>query len=118
MLQGNHNNRVAARCAPGIRPVKVGRFLYFGTRCEFMDYISIAEAAAKWGITRRRGQALCNEGRIPANEVRQSLRCFYYSMAASRSHSFFSFSDSGRGITFSLVRAAKDTSPHTPAVPQ
>jgi hypothetical protein len=30
-----------------------------------MDYISIAEAAAKWGITRRRVQVLCNEGRIP-----------------------------------------------------
>jgi hypothetical protein len=26
-----------------------------------MDYISIAEAAAKWGITRRRVQVLCNE---------------------------------------------------------
>jgi len=30
-----------------------------------MDYISISEAAAKWGITRRRVQVLCNEGRIP-----------------------------------------------------
>ena len=30
-----------------------------------MDYISIAEAAEKWGITRRRVQVLCNEGRIP-----------------------------------------------------
>jgi hypothetical protein len=30
-----------------------------------MDYISIAEAAAKWGITRRRVQVLCNEDRIP-----------------------------------------------------
>jgi hypothetical protein len=30
-----------------------------------MDYISIAEAAAKWGITRRRVQVLCNESRIP-----------------------------------------------------
>ena len=30
-----------------------------------MDYISIAEAAKKWGITRRRVQVLCNEGRIP-----------------------------------------------------
>ncbi len=30
-----------------------------------MDYISIAEAAEKWGITPRRIQVLCNEGRIP-----------------------------------------------------
>jgi len=30
-----------------------------------MDYISIAEAAQKWGITPRRVQVLCNEGRIP-----------------------------------------------------
>lgn len=30
-----------------------------------MDYILIAEAAAKWGITRRRVQVLCNESRIP-----------------------------------------------------
>lgn len=30
-----------------------------------MDYISIAEAAEKWGITRRRVQALCSQGRIP-----------------------------------------------------
>lgn len=30
-----------------------------------MDYISIAEAAEKWGITPRRVQVLCSEGRIP-----------------------------------------------------
>ena len=30
-----------------------------------MDYISIAEAAEKWGITRRRVQVLCNDDRIP-----------------------------------------------------
>ena len=30
-----------------------------------MDYISIAEAAKKWGITRRRVQVLCAQGRIP-----------------------------------------------------
>ena len=30
-----------------------------------MDYISIAEAAEKWGITRRRVQVLCSQGRIP-----------------------------------------------------
>lgn len=30
-----------------------------------MDYISIADAADKWGITRRRVQVLCNQGRIP-----------------------------------------------------
>lgn len=29
-----------------------------------MDYISIAEAAEKWGITRRRVQVLCAQGRI------------------------------------------------------
>ena len=30
-----------------------------------MDYISIAEAAKKWGITCRRVQVLCAQGRIP-----------------------------------------------------
>ena len=30
-----------------------------------MDYISIAEVAKKWGITRRRVQVLCAQGRIP-----------------------------------------------------
>lgn len=30
-----------------------------------MDYISIAEAAEKWGITRRRVQVLCAQERIP-----------------------------------------------------
>lgn len=29
-----------------------------------MEYISVIEAAEKWGITRRRVQVLCNEGRI------------------------------------------------------
>lgn len=33
--------------------------------CDNMDYISIAEAAEKWGITRRRVQVLCAQGRIP-----------------------------------------------------
>ena len=30
-----------------------------------MDYVSIAEAAEKWGITRRRVQVLWSQGRIP-----------------------------------------------------
>ncbi len=30
-----------------------------------MDYISIAEAAKKWGISCRRVQVLCAQGRIP-----------------------------------------------------
>ena len=30
-----------------------------------MDYISIAQAAEKWGITRRRVQVLCSQRRIP-----------------------------------------------------
>ena len=30
-----------------------------------MDYISIAEAAKKWGITCRRVPVLCAQGRIP-----------------------------------------------------
>lgn len=32
-----------------------------------MDYISIAEAAENWGITRRRVQVLCVQGRIPGS---------------------------------------------------
>ena len=30
-----------------------------------MDYISTREAAEKWGISERRIQKLCEEGRIP-----------------------------------------------------
>lgn len=30
-----------------------------------MEYISCAEAAAKWGISERRVQKLCEENRIP-----------------------------------------------------
>lgn len=30
-----------------------------------MDYISTKEAAQKWGISERRMQKLCEEGRIP-----------------------------------------------------
>lgn len=33
-----------------------------------MDYISIAEAAKKWGLTPRRVQVLCAQGRIPGLE--------------------------------------------------
>ncbi len=30
-----------------------------------MDYVSIAETAEKWAISKRRVQTLCTEGRIP-----------------------------------------------------
>ncbi len=30
-----------------------------------MDFISVQEAAAKWGISQRRIQKLCEENRIP-----------------------------------------------------
>jgi len=30
-----------------------------------MDYITAKEAANKWGITERRVQALCKQGKIP-----------------------------------------------------
>ena len=33
-----------------------------------MDYISIAAAAEKWGISPRRVQVLCAQGRIPGVE--------------------------------------------------
>jgi hypothetical protein len=33
-----------------------------------MDYISIAEASKKWGISTRRIQILCSEERIPGAE--------------------------------------------------
>lgn len=36
-----------------------------------MDYISVQEAAARWGISKRRIQKLCEENRIP-NVVRFS----------------------------------------------
>ena len=32
---------------------------------DFMEYISIAQAAEKWGLSRRRVLALCSQGRIP-----------------------------------------------------
>jgi hypothetical protein len=37
----------------------------FFTRRSIMNYISIAEAAKKWGITPRRIQVLCAGERIP-----------------------------------------------------
>lgn len=37
--------------------------LFFQGRCE-MQYITAQEAADKWGITRRRVQILCADGRI------------------------------------------------------
>ena len=30
-----------------------------------MDFMSIAEAAEKWGLSKRRVQTLCSSGRIP-----------------------------------------------------
>ncbi|MCD8377989.1 MAG: helix-turn-helix domain-containing protein [Candidatus Gastranaerophilales bacterium] len=30
-----------------------------------MEYLSISQTAEKWGITRRRIQRLCSDGRIP-----------------------------------------------------
>jgi hypothetical protein len=35
---------------------------------ENMDYMSIAEASKKWGISTRRIQILCSEERIPGAE--------------------------------------------------
>ena len=32
---------------------------------KIMDYLSIAETAKKWGLSKRRVQTLCTEGRIP-----------------------------------------------------
>lgn len=32
---------------------------------DFMEYISVTEAAAKWGLSRRRVLTLCSEDRIP-----------------------------------------------------
>ena len=32
---------------------------------DFMEYISIAQAAEKWGLSRRRVLVLCSQGRIP-----------------------------------------------------
>lgn len=37
-------------------------FILWGDR---MEYMTIAEAAAKWNISRRRVQTLCTESRIP-----------------------------------------------------
>jgi len=33
-----------------------------------MDYITIAEASGKWGLSARRIQVLCSQGRIPGTE--------------------------------------------------
>lgn len=43
----------------------VGLFFIYLMGRDNLDYISIAEAAKKWGITRRRVQVLCAQGRIP-----------------------------------------------------
>ena len=34
-------------------------------RGDYMEYISVTEAAAKWGLSRRRVLTLCSENRIP-----------------------------------------------------
>lgn len=44
-------------------PIRAVFLYHYGVNT--VDYISIVEAAEKWGITRRRVQVLCNEGRIP-----------------------------------------------------
>ena len=64
-LQGPSNVRWPPAAPPGIRPTRVGLFLHFDIRCKIMDCILIAEAADKWGITRRRVQVLCAQKRIP-----------------------------------------------------
>ena|GEM_PF-1006962 len=61
----------AARDGKALR--MAGLFLYAHERW-IIDYISIAEAAAKWNITRRRVQVLCNEGRIPGLEKPGKVR--------------------------------------------
>lgn len=33
-------------------------------RVRFMEFLSISQTAEKWGLTRRRVQVLCSEGRI------------------------------------------------------
>lgn len=33
-----------------------------------MDYMTIAEASGKWGLSARRIQVLCSQGRIPGTE--------------------------------------------------
>lgn len=50
---------------PRHTPYESRAFLHFDIRYEIMDYISIAETADKWGITRRRVQVLCAQNRIP-----------------------------------------------------
>lgn len=33
------------------------------------DYISVVEAAALWGVSKRRVQVLCKEGRVPGAKM-------------------------------------------------
>ena len=40
-----------------------GRFCHYGGAC--MEYMAIAEAAAKWKLSNRRIQVLCAQERIP-----------------------------------------------------
>ena len=40
-------------------------FVFISRDDRFMDYITLAETAEKWGISNRRVQTLCSEGRIP-----------------------------------------------------
>lgn len=43
--------------------VQIKLMMYYQGRCE-MEYITAQEAADKWGISRRRVQVLCADGRI------------------------------------------------------
>ena len=36
-----------------------------------MEYMTIKEAAEKWGLSVRRVQAICNEGKVEEDQIRQ-----------------------------------------------
>ena len=56
--------RMAASCKTKM-PYRCRAVFVYKREVNAMDYISIAEAAEKWGITRRRVQVLCAQDRIP-----------------------------------------------------
>lgn len=59
-LKGDDRNDRSTAYAQGKACIKQG--------VNIMDYISIAEAAEKWHISRRRVQVLCAQGRIQGLE--------------------------------------------------
>ena len=53
-----------------------------------MKYLSIAQTAERWGISTRRIQILCGEGRVPGHSGRTTIPAFLICSCAAYLYSF------------------------------